>query len=155
MILCIYFSNAESLVDEILELTQVNAKEKVTLADSSETTIKEALIAHLDITETTPQFVRQYAEHLATTANDALSPLLDDAPALSKFIQDRPPIFIFKEYPSELKAQQLHDLLDHSRLGFIPSLVPKKRLARRYTSRLERCVMPMGKRNIKVRPVVT
>ena len=106
----IYFSNAESLVDEILELTQVNAKEKVTLADSSETTIKEALIAHLDITETTPQFVRQYAEHLATTANDALSPLLDDAPALSKFIQDRPPIFIFKEYPSELKAQQLHDL---------------------------------------------
>ena len=106
----IYFSNAERLVDELLDLSSINADELIHLADGTETTIKDALINHLDITETTPQFVRAYAEYLASTDNQALSAIVADSTTLSEFIQARPPVFIMAEHPITLKAQQLHDL---------------------------------------------
>ena len=106
----VYFLNAESLVDEFIKHTKVNPADKVKLASGSEVTIKKALTEHLDVTETTPQFVRAYAGYLAADGKKDLAPIVDDSAALSDYIQDRPPIFIVADHPVNLSAQQLHDL---------------------------------------------
>ena len=106
----VYFLNAESLVDEFIKHTQVNPADKVKLASGSEVTIKKALTEYLDITETTPQFVRAYAGYLANDGNNDLAPIVDDSAALTEYIQDRPPVFIVADHPVNLSAQQLHDL---------------------------------------------
>lgn len=106
----VYFLNAESLVDEFIKHTKVNPGDKVKLASGSEVTIKKALTEHLDVTETTPQFVRAYASYLAADGKKDLAPIVDDSAALSEYIQDRPPVFIVADHPVNLSAQQLHDL---------------------------------------------
>lgn len=106
----VYFLNAASLVDEFIKHTKVNPGDKVKLASGSEVTIKKALIEHLDVTETTPQFVRAYAAYLAADGKKDLAPIVDDSAALSEYIQDRPPVFIVADHPVNLSAQQLHDL---------------------------------------------
>lgn len=106
----VYFLNAESMVDELIKHTKVNPADKVKLASGSEVTIKKALIEHLDITETTPQFVRAYAGYLAADGNHDLDAIVDDSTALTEYIQDRPPVFIISDHPVSLGAQQLHDL---------------------------------------------
>lgn len=106
----VYFLNAESMVDELIKHTKVNPADKVKLASGSEVTIKKALIEHLDITETTPQFVRAYAGYLGADGNHDLDAIVDDSTALTEYIQDRPPVFIISDHPVSLGAQQLHDL---------------------------------------------
>lgn len=106
----VYFFNAESVVDELIELTKVNPGDKVNLASGAEVTIKKALTEYLDITETTPQFVRAYADYLTADGKKDLAAIVDDTAVLNEYIQERPPIFIVADHPVNLSAQQLHDL---------------------------------------------
>ena len=103
----VYYKNADSLIHEILSLSQVDAQTPVKNHNGAQTSIYTALKEYLDITQTTPQFVQQYAQ---LSQYDELLDVVDNKAALNEYIVNRPPIIILAQYPYTLSAQQLHDL---------------------------------------------
>lgn len=108
----VYFLNSDALVEELLNLSQLSAEEPVTSHAGQSISIAEALKAHLNITESTPQFIRDYAALLSAAGDNSLDELAkSEASTLIKYIEHRPPVFIMKAHPMALNsAQQLHDL---------------------------------------------
>lgn len=108
----VYFQNSDDLVEEILRLTAVNATDTVTLHNGQSLSIGEALKAHLNLTESTPQFVSAYAALLNAAGNHSLDTLAQaDTATIIDYLEERPPIFVIAEHPVAIaSAQQLHDL---------------------------------------------
>lgn len=102
----IHHNNAE-LVAEILHRSQVDADAPVHLANGDTVSIRTALQSHLDITQTTPDWVKAYAN---VVAHAELVELAQDQAALSAYIATTPPVGVLADYPGHLGAQTLHDL---------------------------------------------
>ncbi|MDO4248132.1 MAG: assimilatory sulfite reductase (NADPH) flavoprotein subunit [Neisseria sp.] len=99
--------NSEALVAEILQLAGLEGSESVQKGDGSQTDIRSALSLDLDITQNTPQFVRQYAE---LTGNHELKGLSENAEELNAFLAQTPPVGVLAQYPAAIAAQDLFNL---------------------------------------------
>ncbi|SSY71010.1 assimilatory sulfite reductase (NADPH) flavoprotein subunit [Alysiella crassa] len=92
----VWFSNDVDLVDEIL-----NA---VGLADDEN--LRDQLVHKMEITQNTPQFVKNYA---AIAQNADLNQAIGDD--VNAFVQANPIVGIVQKYPTKLSAEQLLGLL--------------------------------------------
>lgn len=112
--------NAPALVDEILGLHGLSGNETVQIdglaptgngtpgrTGKQQVILRDALAHHLDITQITPAFVRQYAE---ISQNDTLKTLASKAEELDAWMAKTPPVGAFAEHPHPLDAQALADL---------------------------------------------
>ena len=99
--------NSEALVAEILQLAGLEGSESVQKGDGSHTDIRSALSLDLDITQNTPQFVRQYAD---LTGNHELKGLSENAEELNAFLAQTPPVGVLAQYPAAIAAQDLFNL---------------------------------------------
>ena len=99
--------NSEALVAEILQLAGLEGSESVQKGDGSHTDIRSALSLDLDITQNTPQFVRQYAD---LTGNHELKSLSENAEELNVFLAQTPPVGVLAQYPAAIAAQDLFNL---------------------------------------------
>ena len=68
------------------------------------TPLRELLTSARDITQSTPQFVQQYA---ALTGNEALQTLAADRDALAAYLAATPPVGILAEHPAPVAAADL------------------------------------------------
>ena len=103
----VFYQNAATLVEEILQHTQVDRDVLVRLADGREISIGEALQNELDITQNTPALVQNYARQIQ---NAELDEIVADSTALKQFIATTPPVSVLAAYPHLIDAQALHDL---------------------------------------------
>ncbi|ORF05294.1 sulfite reductase [NADPH] flavoprotein, alpha-component [Snodgrassella alvi] len=103
----VFYQNAATLVEEILQHTQVDRDALVRLADGREISIGEALQNELDITQNTPALVQNYARQIQ---NAELDEIVADSTALKQFIATTPPVSVLAAYPHLIDAQALHDL---------------------------------------------
>lgn len=103
----LWFTNDPAMVDELLELTGVDANTVVTVNDES-LDVKRALIEKFELTQSYPNFVKLFGE---LTEQRALTELLGDKDALRAFLAERQIIDIVRQYPAKLEAQQLADSL--------------------------------------------
>lgn len=103
----LWFTNDPAMVDELLELTGVDANTVVTVNDES-LDVKRALIEKFELTQSYPNFVKLFGE---LTEQSALTELLGDKDALRAFLAERQIIDIVRQYPAKLEAQQLADSL--------------------------------------------
>ncbi|QMT31568.1 assimilatory sulfite reductase (NADPH) flavoprotein subunit [Alysiella filiformis] len=92
----VWFSNDVDLVDEIL-----NA---VGLADDEN--LRDQLVHKMEITQNTPQFVKNYA---AIAQNADLNQVIGDD--VNAFVQANPIVGIVQKYPTKLSSEQLLGLL--------------------------------------------
>lgn len=99
--------NDEHLVAEILQYSGLNGSETVQKADGSFTDIRTALLHDLDITQTTPQFLQQYA---LLSGSDALKRTIEDSDALNAYIALTPPVGVLAAHPHVCDAQTLFGL---------------------------------------------
>jgi len=103
----VYFLNDEALVDEVLELTQIDATSKVKLGDE-ELSIRDALIEKLELTQSYPGFVEKYA---VATGTPELLKLVEDKAAMREYIEPRQIFDVIRQNPAKVEAQTLVDCL--------------------------------------------
>ena len=103
----VWFNNDPALVKEILQLTQIEENESVTLNEKT-LPISTALLSHLELTQNTPNFVKAYAE---LTKNKTLDKWVADSTKLQEYVQTTPIVDVLHDFPAKLTAQQLADLL--------------------------------------------
>ncbi|WP_445428310.1 assimilatory sulfite reductase (NADPH) flavoprotein subunit [Alishewanella sp. HL-SH05] len=103
----VYFRNDPLLVRELLLLTGIASNTPVQLAEL-QLPIAEALIEHLELTQSYPGFVSRYATAIG---HAELQTLAADKVALRQYLADRQIIDIVRDYPGLLNAQQLVDAL--------------------------------------------
>jgi sulfite reductase (NADPH) flavoprotein alpha-component len=103
----VWFTNDEQLVDELIALVQAAGDSEVKVADST-LTLRDALLAKLELTISYPGFVKAYQE---ATNSDELGALLADKAALRAYLVDRQIIDIVREHPFPVSAQTLVDAL--------------------------------------------
>ncbi|MDN3380420.1 MULTISPECIES: assimilatory sulfite reductase (NADPH) flavoprotein subunit [unclassified Pseudoalteromonas] len=103
----VYFLNDEVLVDEVLELTQIDAASPVKLGDE-ELTIRDALIEKLELTQSYPGFVEKYA---VATGTPELLKLVEDKAAMREYIEPRQIFDVIRQNPAQVEAQTLVDCL--------------------------------------------
>ncbi|WP_394192976.1 assimilatory sulfite reductase (NADPH) flavoprotein subunit [Pseudoalteromonas atlantica] len=103
----VYFLNDEALVDEVLELTQIDASSKVKLGDE-ELSIRDALIEKLELTQSYPGFVEKYA---VATGTPELLKLVEDKAAMREYIEPRQIFDVIRQNPAKVEAQTLVDCL--------------------------------------------
>ncbi|TGE82976.1 assimilatory sulfite reductase (NADPH) flavoprotein subunit [Pseudoalteromonas sp. KS88] len=103
----VYFLNDEVLVDEVLELTQIDAASKVQLGDE-ELSIRDALIEKLELTQSYPGFVEKYA---VATGTPELLKLVEDKAAMREYIEPRQIFDVIRQNPAKIEAQTLVDCL--------------------------------------------
>lgn len=103
----VYFKNDPEIVKRIMNVTQTNAEEKVTV--KSETiSLSQALTEKLELTLSYPGFVKAYQ---AASQDLALGELLSDKKALRSFLEERQIVDIVEQYPNAISAQSLVDAL--------------------------------------------
>lgn len=103
----VWFANSESLVDELLSLTQLEGSAEVTVADS-QMTLREALINKLELTLSYPNFIKAYQQ---ATASASLAELMEDKATLRTYMADRQIVDIVRDHPGQIDAQALVDAL--------------------------------------------
>ena len=91
--------NDPALVAEILQLSGADGD-----AHIDGIPLRELLTSARDITQSTPQFVQQYA---ALTGNEALQTLAADREALAAYLAATPPVGILAEHPAPVAAADL------------------------------------------------
>ena len=91
--------NDPALVAEILQLSGADGD-----AHIDGIPLRELLTSARDITQSTPQFVQQYA---ALTGNEALQTLAADRDALAAYLAATPPVGILAEHPVPVAAADL------------------------------------------------
>ncbi|MDO4643532.1 MAG: assimilatory sulfite reductase (NADPH) flavoprotein subunit [Cardiobacteriaceae bacterium] len=91
--------NDITVVEEILHLTKADGDELV-----EGKSLRDILMLERDITQSTPQFIQQYA---ALNPNDELQLLLADKAALSHYLAQTPPTGILTEFPAKLSATEV------------------------------------------------
>ena len=99
--------NDEALVAEILQYAGLDGSENIRRADGGECEIRTALREDLDITQITPQFVRDYA---ALCGAEELQGTAADAEALEAYLAATPPVGVLAEFPHKMTAQELYGL---------------------------------------------
>ena len=103
----VWFDNDPKLVDEILSLAQIDPTTEVTIEGKTQT-ISTALLSHLELTQNTPAFVKDYA---ALAYNEQLNDLVADNQALQELVQRTPIVDVLHKFPAKLTAEQLVSLL--------------------------------------------
>ena len=103
----VWFDNDPKLVDEVLSLAQIDPTTEVTIEGKTQT-ISTALLSHLELTQNTPAFVKDYA---ALAYNEQLNDLVADNQALQELVQRTPIVDVLHKFPAKLTAEQLVSLL--------------------------------------------
>ena len=103
----VWFDNDPKLVDEVLSLAQIDPTTEVTIEGKTQT-ISTALLSHLELTQNTPAFVKDYA---ALAYNEQLNDLVADNQALQELVQSTPIVDVLHKFPAKLTAEQLVSLL--------------------------------------------
>ena len=103
----VYFDNDAAEVDEVLALLKIDGTAEVTIGDTKKT-IREALIADLELTQAYPTFVEKYGD---ATGDEALKTLTDDKVALRDYIEPRQIFDILRDHAHEIAPQALVDTL--------------------------------------------
>ena len=103
----VWFDNDPKLVDEVLSLAQIDPTTEVTIEGKTQT-ISTALLLHLELTQNTPAFVKDYA---ALAYNEQLNDLVADNQALQELVQRTPIVDVLHKFPAKLTAEQLVSLL--------------------------------------------
>lgn len=103
----VWFENDESLVDELLTITQLAADSQVEL-EGQQLTLKQALLEKRELTKNTPAIVEKYASLIA---NKKLLELVKDQSSLVKFCQTTPIIDMLGRYCGSVDAQALINIL--------------------------------------------
>jgi len=109
----VWFENSNELVDELLSTLNLPAQEQVTLklaGKEATVTLEEALIKHLEITQTAPAFIEFWA-NLSNSAD--LLALVKDKNAARVFAGEHQVIDVIKQAQSttQVTAQQFVDSL--------------------------------------------
>jgi sulfite reductase (NADPH) flavoprotein alpha-component len=99
----IWFTNEESLVNELLELTKVEPTDEVTVGDDT-LSIQQALLEKFELTLSYPTFVKSYLE---VSPNSKLQALFDDKATLREYLSERQIVDVIREFPAQLSAEQL------------------------------------------------
>lgn len=103
----VWFLNDESLVDELLEITGIDASDSISIKEE-QFTIREALIEKLELTLSYPGFVVAYAEQ---SDNAELKKLVADKSVLRDYLAERQIIDVVREFPAKVVAQDLVNAL--------------------------------------------
>ena len=101
----LYFTNDSALVGTLLQQVELTGDEEVKIGDET-TTVKQALIERLELTQSYPGFVEKYAQ---ATNNEALLALVADKAAMREYIEGRQIFDVVAQNPSKLAAQALVD----------------------------------------------
>jgi len=105
----VYFSNDESLVDELIEALQFDAEQSVTVSGQEQSsTLRQALIEQLEITQTANSFVEFWA---TIAASDALNEVVEDKAKLREFAANTQVVDVIRQYPAKTEAQAFVDAL--------------------------------------------
>lgn len=99
----IWFANDDTIVEEMLSLTNINGDEQVELKEGK-FTIRQALQEKLELTLSYPGFVRAYS---ATSDNEEFKALANDRIKMREYLVDRQIIDVVREFPVEVTAAQL------------------------------------------------
>ncbi|WP_394203274.1 assimilatory sulfite reductase (NADPH) flavoprotein subunit [Shewanella waksmanii] len=103
----VWFSNAEDLVDEIINKLSLDADESVTIKDE-QLTLRQALISHREITQIHPSLVQGWAQ---LSGDEQLTALSEDREQLRQFVLNHQLADLVAQYPVEITAFQLVELL--------------------------------------------
>ncbi|MDN4504316.1 assimilatory sulfite reductase (NADPH) flavoprotein subunit [Alteromonadaceae bacterium BrNp21-10] len=103
----VWFSNDETLVEELLTLLQLDAQEQVKVAEDS-LTLKQALVDKFELTQSYPKFIEALA---AVNVDGKLAALVADKKALREYLADRQIIDVVRDFPAALTSNQLLDAL--------------------------------------------
>ncbi len=99
----VWFRNDPDLVDAVLHLTGLDAKEPVEIQGQSQS-LGEALASRLELTQLHPLVVKAWA---ALTGNSTLAGLAQDSKILRAFATERQFIDLLHDYPGEIDAANL------------------------------------------------
>lgn len=103
----VWFKNDEILVDDLLAELDIQGDTSVSWS-GDELSIKDVLVNQLELTQSYPTFVNQYAEYAKSVE---LNALLDDKSVLREYLAQRQIIDIIRQFPAKISAQQLVDTL--------------------------------------------
>lgn len=103
----IFALNPESLVEQILQITEFNPDYKVTL-ETGEISIKEALTHHLEITVLTFDTIQKY---YAKTKLPELGKLIEDEQLLDEYLYGHDLLDILEDYPFKWNPNKLVEVL--------------------------------------------
>jgi sulfite reductase (NADPH) flavoprotein alpha-component len=101
----VWFENSAVLVDELLQALNFNADEKITLKLSGEEkswSLKEALIHHLEITQTAPAFIDFWA---GVSSNEMLVALVADKNAVREYSAKHQIVDVIKQAPLAVETK--------------------------------------------------
>ncbi|MBC8004831.1 MAG: assimilatory sulfite reductase (NADPH) flavoprotein subunit, partial [Verrucomicrobia bacterium] len=99
--------NPPSLVDAILQFKGFEGSEKVNIKEG-ELTLKEALSSYLEITVLNREVIQRYQE---ATGHSKLKEVVDNENLLNHYLYGHDVLDLLEEFPSELTAQQLAEIL--------------------------------------------
>lgn len=99
----VWFRNDPQLVDAVLHLTGLDAKEPVEIQGRSED-LGEALASQLELTQLHPLVVKAWSSF---TGNSGLAELAQDSKKLRAFATERQFIDLLHDYPGEIDATNL------------------------------------------------
>ncbi len=103
----VFFDNDPALVDAVLQATGNAGDAEVSLGGQT-LTLRQALQAELELTQSYPSFVEKYA---AATSNSELQQLASDKTALRAYLAERQTADVILQHPAVLTAQALVDCL--------------------------------------------
>ncbi|MEM9670353.1 MAG: assimilatory sulfite reductase (NADPH) flavoprotein subunit [Pseudomonadota bacterium] len=103
----VYFRNDEADVDAVLSKLKVDGETEVSVGGET-TSIRDAMISDLELTQSYPSFVDKY---VAATTNKALAKIAEDKTSLRAYIEYRQIFDILMEHPRKIEAQTLADCL--------------------------------------------
>jgi sulfite reductase (NADPH) flavoprotein alpha-component len=107
----VWFENSTTLVDELLTALSLQATEQVNIKVSGEvkvSSLREALIETLEITQTAPSFIEFWAK---ASSNESLIKIAEDKNTAREFSSTHQVIDIIKQFPASVSAQNLVDAL--------------------------------------------
>ena len=103
----VWFRNDPQLVDAVLHLTGLDAKEPVEIQGRSED-LGEALASQLELTQLHPLVVKAWSSF---TGNSRLAELAQDSKKLRAFATERQFIDLLHDYPGDINARNLVKIL--------------------------------------------
>lgn len=107
----VYASNCPEVVDDILEITGLSAKESVSLPDGGEAPLREALIRDYDVTGLSQFFLKKYGERAKSKHLDALLDTKNSG-RLNDYLAGREIADALADFPiRDLAAEELVSLL--------------------------------------------
>ncbi|GAC20064.1 assimilatory sulfite reductase (NADPH) flavoprotein subunit [Paraglaciecola arctica] len=103
----IWFKNDANLVDELVTVLGLQSDVSVSWS-GDDYSLKDVLVNKLELTQSYPTFVTQYAEY---ANNVELNALLDDKSVLREYLAQCQIIDVVRQFPAKISAQQFVDAL--------------------------------------------